>query len=163
MELRDYLELGAKKAGGLTALGKMLDLSQPFMSNAKAHRKPLPIDAVVKLAELINADLKSVIAANELVTEKKEEKRAYWRPFVEHARAAIVALILTIASVTSFLTPTPTQAAPMLESKAGTLCIMSTTRRKRRSKQRHLNGLVEMLFEALESMFKAWIPKPEPI
>jgi hypothetical protein len=94
MELRDYLEIGAKKAGSLTALGKILNISQPNMSNAKAQKKGLPLDAAVKLADYIDEELKAVIAANELVTEKKEEKRAYWRPFIKHARSTSIAASL---------------------------------------------------------------------
>jgi hypothetical protein len=101
MELRNYIELGAEKAGSLTALGKMLDMSQPTISSAKAHKRPMPIDAVVKLADYIDADLKALIAANELVTEKKEEKRAYWRPFVEHVRATSIAGLAICATLGS--------------------------------------------------------------
>lgn len=124
MELRDYIEMGTRKAGNLTALGKILDVSQPNMSHSKAQKKPLPIDAVVKLAEYLNCDLKGLIAANELVSEKKEEKRRFWSPFVENAKAASFALALTIALVTNFVTPTPAEAAPILEVMARTLCIM---------------------------------------
>lgn len=78
MELRDYIEAGAKKAGSLTALGKLLDLDQRNMTSAKAHRRGLPADAAIKLADYIEADRIAVISANELATEKKEEKRAFW-------------------------------------------------------------------------------------
>lgn len=101
MELRDYIKIGSEKAGSLTALGKMLDLSQPNMSHAKAMKKALPIDAAIKLADYIGADLRSVIAANELVTEKKEEKKNYWMQFVKNANAAIMIVALT---VTTFVT-----------------------------------------------------------
>lgn len=111
MELRDYIEQGAKKAGSLTALGNLLDMSQPFISKAKAHTRPLPAKAVVQLAEYINADLKAVMAANELVTEKDERKRAFWAPFVQHARTA--SAVLALASVTNFVTPSPAEAAPI--------------------------------------------------
>ena len=101
MELRDYIEIGSEKAGSLTALGKMLDLSQPNMSSVKANKRALPIDAAMKLADYIGADLRSVIAANELVTEKKEEKKNYWMQFVKSANAAIMIVAL---SVTTFVT-----------------------------------------------------------
>lgn len=101
MELRDYIEIGSKKAGSLTALGKMLDLSQPTISGVKAYKRALPIDAATKLADYIGADLRSVIAANELVTEKKEEKKNYWMQFVKSANAAIMIVALT---VTTFVT-----------------------------------------------------------
>lgn len=124
MELRDYIEIGATKAGSLTALGKLLDMSQPRMSHCKAHKERLPIEAVVKLADYIGTDLRALIAANELVTEKKEEKRRFWSPFVEHAKAASFALALTIALVANFVTPTPAEAAQILEVATRTLCIM---------------------------------------
>ena len=101
MELRDYIEIGSEKAESLTALGKMLDLSQPNMSSVKANKRALPIDAAMKLADYIGADLRSVIAANELVTEKKEEKKNYWMQFVKSANAAIMIVAL---SVTTFVT-----------------------------------------------------------
>lgn len=82
MLLRDYIDEGAKKAGSLTALGNMLGMSQPQISGVKAHRRALPIDGAVKLADYIGADLRAVLAANELVTEKKEEKRAFWSTFL---------------------------------------------------------------------------------
>lgn len=119
MQLKDYINAGAIKAEGLTALGKMLGLTQPAISAAKAQTRPLPIDAVVKLADYIGADLKAVIAANELVTEKKEEKRKYWLPFVETARAATV--IATIAGVASFMSPSPAEAHPAYKSEADSL------------------------------------------
>lgn len=78
MNLSDYIEAGAKKAGNLTALGKLLGLSQPEISNARAMRRALPIDGAIKLADYIEADRIAVISANELATEKKEEKRAFW-------------------------------------------------------------------------------------
>lgn len=113
MELKDFLEIGAKKAGSLTALGKLLDMSQPTISGVKAHKRALTIEAAVKLADYIGADLRTVIAANELVTEKKEEKRRFWAPFVEHARAATFALAVTSVCAANFVSTTPAEAAPL--------------------------------------------------
>ena len=90
MELKDFLEIGAQKAGSLTELGRMLGISQPNMSKHKAHRAIMPMDAIVRLAEYIDADLKALIAANELVTERKEAKRQFWMPFVSSKRAAAI-------------------------------------------------------------------------
>lgn len=114
MELRDYIEQGATKAGNLTQLGKLLGQDQRNMTSAKSHRRPLPLDAAVRLADYLETDLRAVIAANELVTEKKEEKRAFWTPFVQHAKAASIAL--TFSLVTNFVTPSPAEAAPVLNS-----------------------------------------------
>ena len=124
MELREYLDIGAKKAGGLTALGELLGQGQTTMSAAKAHKRPLPLDAAVKLADYIGADLRTVIAANELATEKKEEKRSYWLHFVNHAKAASFAGFLITASVLNLLTPTPAEASDSKGFEADTICIM---------------------------------------
>lgn len=64
MELRDYIDAGTAKAGSLTALGKMLDVSQPNMSHAKAQKKRLPIDAITRLSELIGTDLRVLISTS---------------------------------------------------------------------------------------------------
>lgn len=155
MTLADYIDAGTKKAGSLTALGRLLEISQPDMSKAKAMKNRIPTKAAVQLAEYIGADLKAVIAANELVTEKDERKRAFWNPFVEHARAASIAL--TLGLVTSFVTPSPAEATPLQKVGEERLCIMSNRKSKRHSKQRQLTGAVQMFIkssiEALQSIF----------
>lgn len=78
MELRDYIEEGVNKAGSVAALGREIGLAREVVSKAKAHALHLPIDACIKLADYIEADRIAVISANELATEKKEEKRAFW-------------------------------------------------------------------------------------
>lgn len=88
MELRDYIEAGSKKAGSTAALARYLDMNQPDVANAKAHKRGLPLDACFKLAKFIDEDLEAVIAASQLVTEKNEKKRAFWLPFVSVERLA---------------------------------------------------------------------------
>ena len=161
MELREYLEIGAKKAGSLTALGKLLDMSQPNMSHCKAHKARLPIEAVVKLADYIDADLRALIAANELVTEKKEEKRRFWSPFVEHARAASFALALTIALVTNFVTPTPANASERGISSPNTLYYVKSALKY--LKQRHLFRSMQMFMKTLFSTLTMRVFEHQPI
>jgi len=122
MQLNELIEKGAEKAGSIAALGRQLDLSREAVAHARAHKRPLPIDAAVRLADYIGEDLRKVIAANELATEKKEEKRAFWSPFVQTAKAASVALAIT--GVTFFVTPNEAQAAPLLNQDAKPICIM---------------------------------------
>lgn len=152
MELRDYIEEGAKKAGSLTALGKLLGQDQRNMTSTKAHRRPLPLDAAVRLADYLETDLRAVIAANELVTEKKEDKRAFWSPFVQHAKAASIALTLSV--VTNLVTPTPSQAAPILKTAVETVCIMLSRILRRTSKQFKLNRTIKLLQIPLLPMLK---------
>lgn len=148
MELRDFIETGAEKAGSLTALGRMFGLVQQSISEAKHQKRPLPLDAAVKLADYIGADRMAVIAANELVTEKKEEKRAFWTPFVQHAKAASIAL--TFSLVTNFVTPSPAEAAPVLKTTRDAICIMLSRRFKRHLKQSQLARPMLRFFKRLE-------------
>ena len=78
MTLSEYIDAGAKKAGSVAELGRLLGLTREATTAAKSERRQLPIDACIKLADYIDADRIAVISANELATEKKEEKRAFW-------------------------------------------------------------------------------------
>lgn len=78
MNLSDYMETGARKAGSVAELARIIGTAREHASAAKSMKKPLPLDSAIKLADYIEADRMSVIAANELATEKKEEKRAFW-------------------------------------------------------------------------------------
>lgn len=116
MELRDYIEAGIKEKKTVSALAEQLGVSATNIADAKAHRRGLPAHSCVKLSQLLNVDLKAIIAASELTTERKEEKRAFWLPFVmnqEIQRIAKIVLILGI--VTNFVTPTPAEATPRIE------------------------------------------------
>jgi hypothetical protein len=53
--------------------------------DAKGHRRGLPNYAYVKLADLLGTERIEVIAASELVMEKKPERREVWLPFVPAA------------------------------------------------------------------------------
>lgn len=125
MELRDYLNAGINRIGGAKQLADYLGILPQALSNAKAHQRGIPNDACFKLAELLGADIRGVIAASELATERKEEKRAFWRPFVsgtDMRRIAGYALILSI--VTNFVTPNTAEAATLRALSAVTICIM---------------------------------------
>lgn len=165
MKLSDYIEQGAKKAGSLTALGRMLEISQPDMSKAKAMKNRIPTKAAVQLAKYIGEDVTAVIAANELVTEKDESKRAFWSPFVEHARAASVALALTL--VTNFLTPSPAEAATTQRIGSEPICIMSNRPRQRHLKERQLHRafwrFCKRLSKSVKSIFQPWITQVQTV
>lgn len=149
MLMKDYIETAAKKAGSLTALGRMLGISQPDMSNAKAMKKPLPVKALFQLAEYIDADLKAVIAANELVTEKDEAKRQFWTPFVNHAKAASIALALGL--VTNFVTPSPAEARQVFKAPGDVLYYVKSRMRRSWKKTK----LFRTVLELFEGMFEA--------
>ena len=77
---------------------------------AKAGLQGLPDHVCVRLAELIGEEPMTVIAASKLVTEKKEEVRKVWRPFVSRAAAIILGTVILN------MTPTPSEAAPVAKS-----------------------------------------------
>ena len=117
MELKNYIEAGIEKAGTGRELARRLEIGANEITDAKGHRRGLPVHAAVKLADYIEADLRPLIAANELVTEKKAEKRAYWQPIAQAGRAAVAAMSFFI--VINTLAPPPTQASASLETPKG--------------------------------------------
>jgi len=126
MELRDYIEAGIIEKGSVTALADYLGVVPNNITNAKAHQRGLPAIACVKLSELLNVELKAVIAASELATERKEEKRAFWLPFVTNAQnfGKMASYALILGTVTNFVTSAPAEAAPLLGFAYGAFCIM---------------------------------------
>lgn len=104
MELKTLIERAEKAAGSQKALGLMVGQAPSNLRSAKAGLQGLPDHVCVRLAELIGEEPMTVIAASKLMTEKKEEVRKIWRPFV--ARAASVILGTVILNVT----PTPANA-----------------------------------------------------
>ena len=90
MELRDFIKMGTEKVGGTNVLAKILKLEKQdtSLTNAKAHRRGLPIYACIILADLIEANRIEVVAASALVTEKNPEKRAVWKQIVETETAS---------------------------------------------------------------------------
>lgn len=88
MEFRDYLMRGEEAAGGRAELGVLLEQKGNAITDAKAHRRGLPVYACIRLARLIEVDPMEVIAASELVTEKKEDRKAVFLPFVQVKRFA---------------------------------------------------------------------------
>lgn len=125
MELRDYIECGIKVKGGIHPLADYLGLQRQHVTNAKAHQRGLPNDACIKLARLITTDPLAVIAASELATEKKPERREFWLSFGNPAKTARVAGIAIICLiVTNFVTTTPAEAASIQDRGNFMLCIM---------------------------------------
>lgn len=110
MQLRQMIEAGSIKAGSQAALAKVIGVTNNGLTDAKAGRRGLPAEACGKLADLIGVDRWTVLAASNLITEKNEEKRAYWAPFVLNGisslATAAAALLLTSASTESYANDT---------------------------------------------------------
>ena len=110
MELKTLIERAEKAAGSQKALGLMVGQTPGTLRAAKAGLQGLPGHVCVRLAKLIDEEPITVIAASKMVTEKKEEVRKIWRPFL--ARAASIILGTVILNVT----PAPAEATPVANS-----------------------------------------------
>ena len=105
MELKELIERAEKAAGGQIALGLRIGQAPSALRNAKAGLQGLPDHICVKLADLIGVEPMTVIAASKLVTEKKEEVRKIWHPFVNRAAGIILGTVILN------MTPHPAEAA----------------------------------------------------
>lgn len=120
MSLKNYIERAEIAAGSQKALAEMLGQHAGNLRGAKAGVKGLPTYACVLIADLIGEDEIVVIAASELATEKHESRRAIWEKKLEAVAASLV-----LAIVTTVVTPTPSQAAPLSQVTDSTVYIMS--------------------------------------
>ena len=165
MQLHELIENGANKAGSVAELARIIGVTREAASAAKSHKRPLPTDAAVKLAQYLRMDALCVIAANELATEKKEDKRAFWSPFVNHAKAASIALALSL--VTIFATPYPAEAASNLNSGQDRLCIMSNRKVRRHSEKRQLARailpFIQLTLKTIKAAFELRVPQIQGI
>lgn len=119
MDLKLIIERAEKTAGSQKALAEIIGQSEGNLRAAKSGKRGLPIAVCYQLAELIGVDERMVVAASELVTEKKPERRAVLLPFVAHALSVIATSVILV------VTPTPSQAAQMLQVTDSTVYIMS--------------------------------------
>lgn len=118
MELKKIIEIASDKAGSQKKLGEIIGISSLQLTNAKAGRAGIPVYACVMIADLIGIDRIAVIAASELITEKKEERRAIWHPFVSHAASVIMGAVILN------MTPAPANASELIELNANSLNAM---------------------------------------
>ncbi len=82
MELKTFIERAEKCLGSQKALGLKIGQSPSAIRSAKAGMIGLPSYACVMIAEIIGEDEITVIAASELNTEKKQERRQIWEAYV---------------------------------------------------------------------------------
>jgi hypothetical protein len=120
MSYGEILEKAVKKAGTQRELGTIINQHENAISEARKGKRGLPDTACLKLAQFMEIDFGKVIAARNEWTAKSEEERKIWLPLV---RAAGIAA-LSIGVVTSFLTPSPAEAAPHKGIPSSPMCIM---------------------------------------
>lgn len=122
MKINEYIDEAAKKAGNYRKLADFLGLTEANLGSARRGARSLPNDAVVKLAAITGEELGVLLAANELTTEKKEDKRRFWMNYLDHAKAACVAG--AAGAVITFATTSPAEAAPVQKTKTEQIAVM---------------------------------------
>jgi hypothetical protein len=120
MSLKNYIERAEIKAGSQKELGELIGQSPSKLRDAKSGRCGLPTYACVLIADLIGEEDITIIAASELTTEKHESRRAIWEKKLEAVAASLI-----LAIVTTVVTPTPSQAAPLSQVIDSKVYIMS--------------------------------------
>jgi hypothetical protein len=131
-KIMDYLtkiiDEAAKKLGSQRDLENYLDLAPRHLTEVKGGRRGLPDIAQAKLEELMGLQTGALRAPSAIITEKKPERRAYWEKKLERLAAMV------LLGVISVVTPTPSEAAPLLQVPDSTLYIMSNRLRRFRAK-----------------------------
>ena len=109
MKMRNYIEMGEKRAGKQIELARILGIRDTTIRLAKSGKKGLPDDVCIKLADYIEVDRLEVIAASNLVTEKDEEKRKIFESCFSRAASFTIAAIFM--AIISIMTPSPANAS----------------------------------------------------
>ena len=122
MELKNYIENAEKKAGSQKKLANVLGISAGYIRMAKGEKRGFPEAICIKLADYLNEDRLSVIAASGLVTEKDQERRKILESCFSASRAASFTATTLLLSVILIMTPSPAHASwatvsgdPMIE------------------------------------------------
>lgn len=110
MEMKKYIEMGEKKAGKQVELARILNVRDSTLRLAKTGHSGLPDAICFLLADYIEVDAASVIAASNLVTEKNEERRRIFEGYLKKNTRAVANWVIA-AIVISFLTLSPLKPA----------------------------------------------------
>lgn len=144
--LVEVIEQGAKAAGDQKQLEAALDLARGTITEVKAGRRGLPVEACYKLVDMTGADLARLIAESEAITANPKKAEFWKKKLVEFEKLAACVLVGVILN----MTPTPSEAAPMLDKSLITLYIMlNCMRRLAHLKQRILEAFKVCIPETL--------------
>lgn len=126
MDIKDLLEKAEERTEGRKGLAKLLGISANALTDAKAHRRPLPDYACIRLARFVGLPEIEVMAASALATETHQDRRDLWRPFAE--RLARHATLASLALVANFVTPPDANAHQADMAKASSWYYVNSSR-----------------------------------
>lgn len=107
------------------ALAKSLDLPKQRISNYYTGERAPDEYACLKIADALGKPLDTVIATVKAASEKDETRRKAWENYMKRLGgiAAGFALVFLVC-VTTIVTSSPAEAAPIQGFSPETLCIM---------------------------------------
>lgn len=114
MTLLDLIEK-AKTRANITsdyALAKVMGVDRRYVSLWKKGKKHPSTDEAVKLATLAGIEEMRVIAEIEMQTAKNEQKREFWKCYLEE-RGIAAALCIVALGLSIVLAPTPSSAGSL--------------------------------------------------
>lgn len=125
-ELKQFIEIGEKKAGKQIELANILGITDVNIRMAKAGNRGLPDAICFLLADYIDVDAASVIAASNLVTEKNEERRKIFESYLKKSTSAAASLLIAVlaTAILTFSPVKPIQAAHFGQVSNPSLYIM---------------------------------------
>jgi len=83
MKIKEIIEIAEKKAGSQINLSKIIGQKATNLRAVKRGTKKLPTPICIILANYISQEPAAVIAANNLNTEKREERRKIYQDLIE--------------------------------------------------------------------------------
>ncbi|WP_295751697.1 helix-turn-helix transcriptional regulator [Undibacterium sp.] len=117
-----YLEkLQSMKKINDTDLAKILGISQPSISNIKAERRIMEDETCLAIALALDINPMEIIGAACIDRAEKTGQKSLWEVFTMRTAQGISAVLILMASVTLFLTPSTGEARPAYVSEAHTL------------------------------------------
>lgn len=94
--MRAIIEKGEGIANGRKELATLLEVHPQALTDAKKGKCGLPTHACAKLAEITGNTFAEVVAASELATEKKPERREFWQKILGQSVTAGVVLVAVL-------------------------------------------------------------------
>ncbi|HJW54700.1 MAG TPA: hypothetical protein VJ577_05450 [Burkholderiaceae bacterium] len=104
-------------------ISKFMGWQSGTITNYRAGRRVMDNEACLAVALKLGIDPLKVIMAADIDRAERAGQKSLWEVFSQ--RTSLAASVLAVVSVNLFLTPTPSEAAPVLKYAADKLCIMS--------------------------------------
>lgn len=104
------------------ALAEALGVTKSAVSQYMSGKRIIENETCVALALMLGIDPIRIIMAADMDRAERAGQHSLWEVFT--SRTSIAASVLALVSVNLFLTPTPSEAAPVLAESTATVCIM---------------------------------------